>query len=117
MLTTTPAIGALKESHPSRRIRLVTSSAGAATASLIPEIDCVIVYDEPSLKATALQGDSCLEYEMAEQLRSLQFDAAVVFTVYSQNPLPSPFLCYLADIPLRLAHCHENPKQVLRHYV
>ena len=41
------------------------------------------------------------------------FDAAVIFTVYSQNPLPAALLCYLAGIPLRLAHCRENPYQLL----
>lgn len=117
VLMTTPAIRALKESHLRRQITLLTSSAGAATASLVPEIDQVIVYDAPWLKATAPRIDSRPEYEMAERLRSLQFDAAVIFTVYSQNPLPSAFLCYLADIPLRLAHCHENPYQLLTHWV
>lgn len=111
VLMTTPAIRALKESHLRRRITLLTSSAGAVTALLVPEIDQVIVYDAPWLKATAPRIDSHPEYEMADQLRSLQFDAAVIFTVYSQNPLPSAFLCYMADIPLRLAHCHENPYQ------
>ena len=93
VLMTTPAIRALKESHPSRRITLLTSSAGAATASLVLEIDEVIVYDAPWLKATSLRIDSRLEYEMAERLRHLQFDAAVIFTVYSQSPLPSALLC------------------------
>jgi lipopolysaccharide heptosyltransferase II len=41
----------------------------------------------------------------------------VIFTVYSQNPLPAAFLCYLADIPLRLAHCRENPYQLLTDWV
>ncbi len=45
------------------------------------------------------------------------FDAAVIFTVYSQNPLPAAFLCYLAGIPLRLAHCRENPYQFLTDWV
>jgi lipopolysaccharide heptosyltransferase II len=54
---------------------------------------------------------------MADSLRDRGFDAAVVFTVYSQNPLPPAFLCYLADIPLRLAHCHENPYQLLTDWV
>ncbi|MBV9386753.1 MAG: lipopolysaccharide heptosyltransferase II [Chroococcidiopsidaceae cyanobacterium CP_BM_ER_R8_30] len=117
VLMTTPAIRALKASHPSRRITLLTSTAGAATAKLVPEVDEVMVYDAPWLKATAPRIDSTPEYEMAEQLRQLQFDAAVIFTVYSQSPLPSAFLCYLADIPLRLAHCHENPYQLLTHWV
>ena len=50
---------------------------------------------------------------MIRRLRSLGFDAAAIFTVYSQNPLPSAMLCYLAGIPLRLAHCRENPYQLL----
>ena len=117
VLMTTPAIRAVKESHPSRRITLLTSKAGAATGLLVPEVDDVIIYDAPWLKATSPRTDSSLEYKMAKQLRRSHFDAAIIFTVYSQNPLPSAFLCYLADIPLRLAHCHENPYQLLTHWV
>jgi lipopolysaccharide heptosyltransferase II len=54
---------------------------------------------------------------MVERLRAGRFDAAVIFTVYSQNPLPAALLCYLADVPLRLAHCHENPYQLLTDWV
>lgn len=117
VLMTTPAIRALKESGRERRITLLTSPAGAGVAALVPEIDSVIIYEAPWLKATAPRPDSRPEYAMAEQLRHMAFDAAVIFTVYSQNPLPSAFLCYLADIPLRLAHCHENPYQLLTTWV
>ncbi len=117
VLMTTPAIRALKVSHPRRRITLLTSSSGVGAASLVPEIDKVIVYDAPWLKATAPRLSSRPEYEMVEDLRRLKFDSAVIFTVYSQNPLPSAFLCYLADIPLRLAHCRENPYQMLTDWV
>ncbi len=117
VLMTTPAIRALKASHPHRRVTLFTSAAGAAVAPLIPDLDATLVYDAPWLKATAPRTNSQPEYAMAEQLRLLKFDAAVIFTVYSQSPLPSAFLCYLADIPVRLAHCHENPYQLLTHWV
>lgn len=117
VLMTTPAIRALKVSNPRCRITLLTSSAGVAAARLVPEIDQVIVYDAPWLKATAPRLNSRPEYEMVEELRRLNFDGAVIFTVYSQNPLPSAFLCYLADIPLRLAHCRENPYQMLTDYI
>jgi lipopolysaccharide heptosyltransferase II len=113
VLMTTPAIRALKEAAPNRRIALLTSPAGAEVASLVPEIDDVIVYDAPWMKATAPRSDSRPEYAMAARLRRGAFDGAVIFTVYSQNPLPSAFLCHLADIPLRLAHCRENPYQLL----
>jgi lipopolysaccharide heptosyltransferase II len=41
----------------------------------------------------------------------------VIFTVYSQNPLPAALFCHLAEIPLRLAHCRENPYHLLTHWV
>jgi ADP-heptose:LPS heptosyltransferase len=46
-------------------------------------------------------------------LRRKAFDAAVIFTSYSQSPLPVAMLCYQAGIPLRLAHCRENPYLLL----
>lgn len=115
VLMTTPAIRALKQTD--RQITLMTSSAGSKVASLVPEIDRVISYDPPWMKATDSRINSQSELEMIEHLRSGNFDAAVIFTVFSQNPLPSAFLCYLASIPLRLAHCHENPYQLLTNWV
>ncbi|MBL1178645.1 lipopolysaccharide heptosyltransferase II [Pantanalinema sp. GBBB05] len=117
VIMTTPAIRALKTSYPDRRITLMTSAAGAAIAPLIPELDDLIIYDAPWLKATALRANSDPEYAMIEHLRQAHYDAAVIFTVYSQNPLPSAVLCYMAGIPLRLAHCHENPYQLLTNWI
>lgn len=117
VLMTTPAIRALKQSGDDRHVTLLTSSPGAKIVPLVPEINDVIVYDSPWLKATAPRANSQPEYAMIEQLREGNFDAAVIFTVYSQNPLPTAFLCYMADIPLRLAHCHENPYQLLTDWI
>ena len=115
VLMTTPAFRALKT--PDRRLTLLTSAAGAMIAPLIPELDQTIVYDSPWLKATALRETPQPEYEMINSLQKQQFDGAIIFTVYSQNPLPSAFLCYMAEIPLRLAHCHENPYQLLTDWI
>ncbi len=117
VIMTTPAMRFLQESQPDRHLTLMTSEAGAAIVPLVPDLDDLIVYDAPWLKATAPRQNSTPEFEMIEQLRQRQFDAAVIFTVYSQNPLPSAFLCYMAGIPLRLAHCRENPYQLLTHWV
>jgi len=113
VLMTTPAIRAIKESYPQRQITLLTSSAGAEVAPLVPEIDQVIVYNAPWTNLARPQPGSLLELTMIEQMKRACFDAAVIFTVYSQNPLPAALFCYLADIPLRLAHCRENPYQLL----
>lgn len=117
VIMTTPALRALKTSHPDCHVTLMTSSAGAEVVPQIRELDAAIVYDSPWLKATAPRRDSTPEYEMIDRLRDRAFDAAVIFTVYSQSPLPSAFLCYMAGIPFRLAHCHENPYQLLTHWV
>jgi lipopolysaccharide heptosyltransferase II len=113
VLMTTPALRALKEAHPTRRLAMLTSRSGAAVAGLVPEIDEVIPYDAPWLKATGPLPDSRGEYAMADLLRSRGFNGAVIFTTFSQSPLPAALLCFLADIPLRLAHCRENPYQLL----
>ncbi len=101
---TTPAIRALKTSYPDRQISLMTSTARAVIAPLIAEVDDLMIYDAPWLKATALRTSSAPDLVMIERLRQAEFDAAVIFTVYSQNPLPAALCCYLAEIPLRLAH-------------
>lgn len=116
VIMTAPAMLALKTAQPDRRITLMTSSVGAAIAPLL-DLDDLIIYDSPWLKATAPRTDSLPEFDMIKRLHQAQFDAAVIFTVYSQNPLPSAFLCYMANIPLRLAHCHENPYQLLTHWI
>ncbi|NHC34713.1 glycosyltransferase family 9 protein [Scytonema millei] len=117
VIMTTPAIRALKTSDCDRHITLMTSSAGAVVAPLLPDIDDLIVYDSPWLKATVTRQNSDPEYAIISELRARNFDAAVIFTVYSQSPLPTAFLCYMAGIPLRLAHCHENPYQLLTNWI
>ena len=113
VLMTTPAIRGLRQSLPDSHVTLWTSPAGAEAGRLVPEIDAVRVYEPPWMKATPARSDAAYEFQELDWLRSHNFDAAVIFTVYSQNPLPAAFLCYLAGIPRRLAHCRENPYQLL----
>jgi lipopolysaccharide heptosyltransferase II len=115
VLMTTPALAALATGG--RQVTLLTSSAGAPIAPLLPMVDQTIVYDAPWMKATPPQASAANDREMIDRLRREGFDAAVIFTVYSQNPLPAALLCYLADIPLRLAHARENPYQLLTHWI
>ncbi len=116
VLMTTPAIRALKESRPGRRTILLTSPAGAGAARLVPEVDEVVVYEAPWMKATPPGATPADEHAAIERLRELRLDGAVIFTVYSQNPLPAAHMCLLARIPLRLAYCRENPYQLLTHW-
>jgi lipopolysaccharide heptosyltransferase II len=117
VLMTTPALRALKEARPGRKLTLLTSAGGSVGSELIPAVDEVIVYDAPWMKSTAPRAGSQADRAIVKHLSRAGFDAAVIFTVYSQNPLPAAMLCYMADIPLRLAHCRENPYQLLTDWV
>src|SRR5215210_4700730 len=85
VLMTTPALHALRSAVPGRRVTLLASSAGAAIAPLLPDVDRVIVYDAPWIKASAEHGDPSRDLDMVERLRGERFDAAVIFNVYTQN--------------------------------
>jgi lipopolysaccharide heptosyltransferase II len=117
VLMTTPALRALKEAKRGRKITLLTSSAGASIARLVPVLDDVIQYDAPWVKNGILSRNSRREHAIVRKLRNRRFDGAVIFCVFSQNPLPAAFLCHLADIPLRLAYCRENPYRILSHWI
>jgi len=68
------------------------------------------------MKASA--GDSpWQDCAMVERLRASSFDAAAIFTTFSQSPLPAALMCQLAGIPARLAHCRENPYRLLTDWV
>lgn len=109
---TTPAIRALKESVDERKITLLSSPSGCAIARYIPEIDHIIEFTVPWEKSSEIKPPQPLT-DMIQQLKEKHFDAAVLFTVYSQNPLPAAMLCYLAGIPRVAGYCRENPYRLI----
>lgn len=117
VLMTIPAVRAIKESLPASHITLLTSPAGAEPAAYLPEIDEILVYQAPWMKAARPAEPITYDQELLAKLSAAQFDAAVIFTVYSQSPLPAALFCTLAGIPLRLAHCRENPYHLLSNWV
>jgi lipopolysaccharide heptosyltransferase II len=111
LLMSSPAIRALKESFDCR-VTVLTSSMAYRVAQFIPSIDEVIRYDLPWVKGDhANEADSI--FQISQILKEYEFDAAVIFTVFSQNPLPSAMLAYIGGIPKRLAYCRENPYDLL----
>ena len=113
VLMTTAAMRALRAGG--RSITLLTSPAGAELAPLLPEVDEAIAYDAPWTKPGG--GEAGRDLAMVDRLAADRFDAAAIFTVYSQSPLPAALLCRMAGIPLRLAHCRENPYDLLSDWV
>jgi lipopolysaccharide heptosyltransferase II len=115
LVMSSPAIRALKESFQAN-ITVLTSSMASGIARHLTAIDDVIIYDLPWVKAeTTITSESF--FDIIAQIKARQFDAAVIFSVYSQNPLPAAMLTYLAGIPLRLAYCRENPYKLLSDWI
>jgi lipopolysaccharide heptosyltransferase II len=117
VLMTSPALRALKDDCSKRKITLLTSPSGAAAVPLLAEVDQTIAYEAPWMKATHPPTNSDAEFRMITTLKDHGFDAAVIFTVFTQNPLPAAMLAFMANIPLRVAHCRENPYHLLTNWV
>lgn len=115
LIMSAPAIRAVKQTFSSR-ITVLTSSMAAGIAPHLSEIDDVIVSDLPWIKAKeVMPGDAI--FSLVELLKNRSFDAAIIFTVFSQNPLPAAMIAFMASIPLRLAFCRENPYELLSDWV
>src|SRR4051812_4856584 len=90
VLMSYPAIRALKETF-NCSITLLTSSAAKDIIPFLPAIDSAIVFDAPWVKNNK-RGKTTDYFQLIQELRQKQFDGAVIFTVFSQNPLPSALI-------------------------
>lgn len=106
-----PAIRAVKETFQAS-VTVLTSSQAARIAPFMPAVDDVIIADLPWVKHKEEISDEKLS-ELAAEIRSYDFDAAIIFSVYSQSILPTALLLCMAGVPRRLAYCRENPYQLL----
>ncbi len=114
VLVTTPALHAIKTSLPAATLTLLASPVGAQVARLNPDLDDVIIYQAPWMDPWhKLPQDSQREQQVIATIRERRFDGAIIFTSFRQSPLPAAYLCYLADIPLRVASSIDGPGSLL----
>jgi lipopolysaccharide heptosyltransferase II len=120
VLMCTPAMRALHRAVPGRTLTLLGSPSGAAAQPCIPELDDAIAWSAPWVHAgtrhPAPQAHTA-GLALIAALAARAFDAAVIFTTYTQSALPAALLCQLAGIPLRLAHCREHPYGLLTDWI
>lgn len=102
-----PALRAVKASAPGARITLLASRAGATGAPLLPWVDDVLVWRSVWQDLGDLPFDPPRELELIALLRERAFDAALIFTSFSQTPHVPGYVCYLAGIPLRAGEAKE----------
>ncbi len=103
-----PALRAVKESSPAARLTLLASPAGAMAAPLLPWIDDVIAW-RPIWQDVGgrMPFEPTREQALISLLAERAFDAAIIFTSFSQTPHPPGYVCYLAGIPLRAGESKE----------
>lgn len=111
-----PALRTLRRHFPQAEITLLATPGGSQAAALLPWVDRTWVL-RPVWQD--LQGDLPFdpqrEFALIERLRQADFDAAFIFTSFTQSPYPPAYACYLAGIPLRFGQSQEFGGQVLSH--
>jgi len=117
LLMTTPALRALHEAVAGRRITLLASPSGAGVARALPFVADVVTFAAPWMKHPHDDAAAARTAALADELAARRFDAAVVFTVFTQSALPAALVLLLAGVPLRAAHARENPYALLTDWV
>ena len=103
-----PALRAVKETSPQARLTLLASPAGSAAAPLLPWIDDVITWRVVWQDVGGrMPFNPEREWELINVLAERKFDAALIFTSFSQTPHTPGYACYLAGIPLRAGESKE----------
>lgn len=111
-----PALRALRNAAPMASITLMATPVGAQVAPLLPWIDDVVVQQVVWQDASgAMPFDPTREQSLVETLRAGAYDAAFIFTSFSQSPYPPAYACYLAGIPIRAGLSKEFGGAVLSH--
>ena len=120
VLMATPALAALRAGLPGARIALLASPSGAAAVPFLPDVDEAIVFSAPWVKRGASEAGGptgAAEAQLVARLAAARFDAAVILTTCTQSALAAALVCRMAGIGLRLAHCRENPYELLTNWV
>ena len=102
-----PALRSVKETSPAAHLTLLASPGGATAAPLLPWVDDVITWRSVWQDLGQLPFDPGRERELIALLAERTFDAALVFTSFSQTPHVPGYVCYLAGIPLRAGESKE----------
>ncbi|HYH31111.1 MAG TPA: glycosyltransferase family 9 protein [Pseudonocardia sp.] len=118
VVTTTPALRALRAAAPSARIDLLASPVGAAVAPMVADLDGVLTVSASwqQLPGAADVGAGA-ERELLERLTAGRYDVLLVLTSFSQSPWPVAHLGLLAGIGTRVVHSREFGGAVATHWV
>ncbi len=117
VIMTSPALRTIKETLPNAHLTLMASPGGTLAAPLLPWIDQVITWRVLWQDLGRLEFDPAREWSLIEALRQRKFDAAIVFTSFSQSPHPPGLIACLAGIPIRVGESKETGGGILTHEI
>ena len=110
VLMTSPALAAIKESLPGSHLTLLASPGGAAVARHLACVDAVLPVRAPWAKQPA-DADVTDVGALAGALQERAFDAAVIFTTYTQSALPAALLALLALVRTLVPEVSQWPER------
>jgi ADP-heptose:LPS heptosyltransferase len=102
VVMTAPALMSLR-AHGAR-VTLLTSTVAAPLSPMMPALDDVVALDVPWMRHSGERRESVHHREVVAALARRGFDAAVIFTVSTQDPSCAAYLAYQAGIPRVAAH-------------
>ncbi|MGE3855774.1 MAG: glycosyltransferase family 9 protein [Dehalococcoidia bacterium] len=112
-----PAVAAIRAALPHARVTLLASTGGAPAATLIEGIDAVLTHEAIWQQLRPGRVGPADEQRLIETLRAGRFDAAFIFTSFSQTAFAAAYACFLAGIPIRAGHAALFGGQLLTHEV
>jgi ADP-heptose:LPS heptosyltransferase len=108
VIMTGPALRAIKRTLPECSLTLLASPSGAMAAPLLPWLDATIAWRVLWQELHGRPADPASERRLIATLQSRRFDAAIVFTSFSQSPHAPACAAWLAGIPLRAGASGEH---------
>ncbi len=113
-----PALRTLKANLPRASITLMATPGGSQAAALLPWVDEVMVQRVVWQDISGTWPlDPARELALADAVRARNFDAAIIFTSFTQSPYPPAYVCYLAGVPIRIAQSKEFGGAVVTQWV
>jgi ADP-heptose:LPS heptosyltransferase len=118
VVTTTPALAALRAAAPHARIDLLASPVGAAVVPMVDAVDGALTVSASWQQLPGGQGVCASgERELLGRITAGRYDTMIVFTSFSQSPWPVAHLGLLAGIGTRVVHSREFGGAVATHWV